>query len=46
MSRYDRDDLDRDIARGLVVQEFGPDGVDLLDWLAHTSRADPTEVDG
>jgi hypothetical protein len=32
MSRYDHAD-ETDIYRGLVVQEFGPDGVDLLDYL-------------
>lgn len=38
-------DLDRKIARGLVVQEFGPEGADLLDYLAHQSRADPTTIE-
>lgn len=28
------------IARALIVQEFGPDDVDALDYLGQTSRAD------
>lgn len=33
------------VRRALIVQAYGPDGVDALDYLAHTSRADPAEVD-
>lgn len=45
MPRYDTDDLEERINRGLVVQEAHPDDVDLLDYLAHRSRADPTKVE-
>ncbi|MFW5896201.1 MAG: hypothetical protein ACOCUA_02335 [archaeon] len=39
-------DLDRKIARGLIVQEYGPDDdVGLLEYLADRSRADPFEID-
>lgn len=31
-------------ARALIVQEFGRDGVDALDYLAHTSERDSFEV--
>jgi hypothetical protein len=31
-------------ARALIVQEFHPSDIDALDYLAHTSRQDPTEV--
>jgi len=46
MSRYgpDPDERETRIARALLVQEFGPDGVDALDYLADQSRADPFEV--
>ena len=40
-----RSELDRDIQRALVVQSHGPEGVDALDYLAVTSRADPTTAD-
>lgn len=33
------------VRRALVVQSHGPDGVDALDYLAHTARADPFEVE-
>ena len=35
MSRYwdDADDIEQRIRRGLVVQSFGPDGVDALDYI-------------
>jgi len=47
MSRYgpDPDERERRIARALLVQEFGPDDVDALDYLADQSRADPFEVE-
>jgi hypothetical protein len=45
MSRWtDDEELDQRIQRGLIVQAFHPDDVTLQDYLAHTSRADPTEV--
>jgi hypothetical protein len=44
MSQRDPD-LDRKIARGLIVQEFGPDDIDLLDYLQDKSRADPEGID-
>jgi len=36
MSRHwdDSDDIERRIFRGLVVQEFGPEDVDALDYIA------------
>lgn len=39
MSSHHRDD-DTHIWQALVVQEFGDDDVDALDYLAETSRAD------
>lgn len=35
MSRYwdDAETINRRIYRGLIVQEFGPDGVDALDYI-------------
>jgi hypothetical protein len=33
-------------ARALIVGEFGRDGVDALDYLAHTSERDSFEVSG
>jgi len=39
MGRYDHAD-ERDIWRALVVQKYGPDEVDALDYLAAQSRAD------
>lgn len=35
MSRYwdDPDVIDRRIARGLIVQEYGPEGIDALDYI-------------
>lgn len=36
--------LEARIARGLIVQEFGPDDVDALNWIAHESPADTTEL--
>jgi len=44
MSRYDHSD-EADIYRALVVQEFGADGVDALDYLRDQSRADPEGID-
>jgi hypothetical protein len=44
--RYGADDLDRRIARALVVQEHGRDDVDALDYIADRSRADPSQVGG
>jgi hypothetical protein len=41
----DADALERDIYRGLIVREFGPADVDVLDYLRATSRADPEGVD-
>lgn len=48
MSRWstDADDLDQRIARALIVQEYGPDGVTALDHLAHMSDRDPFHIDG
>ncbi|MFW6434867.1 MAG: hypothetical protein ACOCY1_00655 [Halovenus sp.] len=43
MSRYHHAD-ERDLYRGLVVDEFGPEHVDLLDYLAHRSPADSYEI--
>ena len=34
-----------DLYRGLVVQSHGPEDVSALDYLAHRSRADTTEID-
>jgi len=31
--RSDADELEERIARALIVQEYGPDGVDALDFL-------------
>jgi len=45
MGRYDHSD-DRDIYRALVVQEFGADDVNALDYLQSQSRADPEGIDG
>jgi hypothetical protein len=39
MSRYSHAD-ERDLYRGLVVQEFGRGGVDVLEYLARRSPAD------
>lgn len=33
-----------DIWKALAVQEYGRDGVDATDYLAHRSRADTFEV--
>jgi len=46
-SRYgpDSDERERRIARALLVQEFGPDGVSWRDYIADQSRADPFEVE-
>lgn len=30
--------IQRRIARGLIVQEYGPDGLDALDWIAREKR--------
>jgi len=43
MSRYDHTDV-QDIMQAIVVQEFGRDDVDALDFLAHRSRADTTNL--
>lgn len=43
MGRYSHLE-ERDLWRGLVVQEFHPEDVDALDWIAHESRADTTEI--
>jgi hypothetical protein len=40
MSRYGLDD-DTKVWEAVVVQEWGPDDVDVLSYLAHESRADP-----
>jgi hypothetical protein len=43
MSRWstDPEELERRIARALIVQEHGREDVDALDHLAHTSDRDP-----
>lgn len=40
MSRYwdDADDIERRIYRGLVVQEFGPEDVDTLEYIRAAKR--------
>jgi hypothetical protein len=40
MGRYtdDAETMDRRIARGLIVQEYGPEDVDALDWIAREKR--------
>jgi len=47
MSRYgpDPDERERRIARALLVQEFHPDDISATEYLAHTSQADPFEVE-
>lgn len=46
MSRWstDPDELERRIARALIVQEHGREDVDALDHLAHTSKRDPAQI--
>ena len=44
MSRYDTA-TETDIRKALVVQAFHPRDVSALDYLAHRSRADTTEID-
>jgi hypothetical protein len=46
MSRWstDADELERRIARALIVQEHGREDVDALDYLAHASSRDPTRI--
>jgi len=36
----DAETMERRIWRGLVVQEFGPDGVDALDYIAAAKDRD------
>lgn len=40
MSRYadDPEDIERRIWRGLVVQEFGPDDVDALEYIRRAKQ--------
>jgi hypothetical protein len=47
MSRWstDPDELERRIARALIVQEHGREDVDAFDHLAHTSERDPARID-
>ena len=42
MSRYwdDSDDIERRIWRGVVVQEFGDEDVDALDYIHRAKHAD------
>jgi hypothetical protein len=44
MSKWTTDDLDDRIEKALIVQEHGRDDVDALDYLAHTSTADDTDL--
>jgi hypothetical protein len=45
MSRYDHAD-ERDLYRGLVVQEYGPEDVGLLEYLrARSPVADAKQID-
>jgi len=46
MSRWstDPEELEQRIARALIVQEHGRDGVDAFDYLAHTSSRDPAQI--
>lgn len=39
MSRWDFGS-DKRLARAVIVDEYGPDAVDVLEYLARTSRAD------
>ena len=43
MSRYNHLD-EENIREGLIVQEFGCNDMGLLDWIAHESLADTTEI--
>lgn len=42
MSKWtdDAETMDRRIARGLIVQQYGPDDVDALDYIAATKGWD------
>jgi hypothetical protein len=47
MSRYGPgpDERETRIARALLVQEYHPDDITALEYLADQSRADPFEVE-
>lgn len=40
MSKWSRDsdELEREIARGLIIQEFGPEGIDAIDYIGRSWR--------